>query len=248
MTAPREVAPAVPPAGDPVLEVTGVTGGYEDIQVLRGVTFEVRRGELVALLGPNGHGKSTLLKAICGLHPATGGTIRFEGEDITRLPAHRIVERGISYIAEERHLFPDMTVLENLQLGAWTRRARGEMARNLELVYRLFPRLEERRRQPCSTLSGGESRMVAIGRGLMSGARLLLVDEPSIGLAPGMKKHLYEAIARVNENGITVLLVEQEIDYALRLAGRLYLLKKGAIQLERAAAEADRDQLREWYF
>jgi branched-chain amino acid transport system ATP-binding protein len=232
----------------PVLEVRDVTGGYEDIQVLRGVTLEVREQEIVALLGPNGHGKSTLLKALCGLHPATGGTIVFEGEDITSLPAHRIVERGLAYIAEERHLFSDMTVLENLQLGAWTKRARGGMARNLDMVYALFPRLHERRGQACYTLSGGESRMVAIGRGLMSGARMLLVDEPSIGLAPGMKKHLYEAIERVNEAGITVLLVEQEIDYALRLSSRLYLLHKGSVQFERPSSQAGKDELREWYF
>jgi branched-chain amino acid transport system ATP-binding protein len=248
VTAARDATPAQPVAQAPMLEIRDVTGGYEDIQVLRGVTFEVRPREIVALLGPNGHGKSTLLKAICGLHPATGGAIVFEGEDITAVPAHRIVERGIAYIAEERHLFADMTVLENLQLGAWTKRARKNQARSLEMVFELFPRLQERQRQACYTLSGGESRMVAIGRGLMSGARLLLVDEPSIGLAPGMKKALYGAISQVNQTGITVLLVEQEIDYALRLSQRMYLLKKGAIQLETATAEADRDQLREWYF
>jgi branched-chain amino acid transport system ATP-binding protein len=232
-----------------MLEVRDLVGGYEDIQVLRGATFEVREREIVALIGPNGHGKSTLLKAISGLHPATGGSIRLAGEEIAGLPAHRVVERGIAYIAEERHLFTEMSVLENLQLGAYARGARRSMARNLEMVFDLFPRLRERQRQACSTLSGGESRMVAIGRGLMSGARLLLIDEPSIGLAPGMKKHLYGAIRRINRDaGITVLLVEQEIDYALRLSSRLYLLKKGAVQFERASPEADPDELREWYF
>lgn len=232
-----------------LLEVRGVTGGYEDIGVLRGVDLDVREGEIVGLLGPNGHGKSTLLKAISGVHPTTGGTITFRGEEIGRLPAHEIVARGIAYIPEERYLFVDMPVLENLQLGAYTKGARPEMARNLEMVFEIFPRLKERRRQPCDTLSGGESRMVAIARGLMSGAKLLLVDEPSIGLAPGLKKGVYAAIRRINEEaGITVLLVEQEIDYALRLAERIYLLKKGRVESEQPAAEADIAEIHEAYF
>ncbi|HVL53175.1 MAG TPA: ABC transporter ATP-binding protein [Vitreimonas sp.] len=232
-----------------MLEVRDVVGGYQDIQVLRGVTLDVAEGEIVGLLGPNGHGKSTLLKAISGLHPATGGSIRFLGEETRGLPTHRIVELGIAYIAEERHLFSDMTVLENLQLGAHTPRARREFDRNLELVFGIFPRLKERQRQVCVTMSGGESRMVAIARGLMSGARLLLVDEPSIGLAPAMKKTVYGAIRRVNqEAGITILLVEQEIDYAVRLASRLYLLKKGAVEFERPSSQADLGELKEAYF
>lgn len=232
-----------------LLALREVTGGYQDIQVLRGVTLHVNEGEIVALLGPNGHGKSTLLKAISGLHPATGGEISFRGETITKLPSHRIVERGMAYIAEERHLFTDMSVLDNLQLGAYAVGARHELQQNLERVFDLFPVLKERRRQLCSTLSGGESRMVAIGRGLMSGARMLLVDEPSIGLSPGMKKNLYTAIERINrEAEITVLLVEQEIDYALRLSSRLYLLRKGSVQFERRSHEVDLDELRESYF
>ena len=192
-----------------LLEVRDVTGGYEDIQVLRGVSFDVREGEILALFGPNGHGKSTLLKAIAGVHPATGGTIRFLDREISRLPAHGIVALGLAYIPEERHLFTDMTVSENLVLGAYSPAARRSQARNLELVYEVFPRLAERGRQPCATLSGGESRMVAIARGLMSDAKLLLVDEPSIGLAPGLRKTLYGAIERLNEeHGITILLVE----------------------------------------
>lgn len=232
-----------------MLEVRGVVGGYEDIGVLHGVDLEVHEGEVVGLLGPNGHGKSTLLKAISGIHPATGGEIRFQGEDITGLPAHEIVERGIAYIAEERFLFADMPVLENLQLGAWIPRARARYRENLEMVYELFPRLRERERQHCSTLSGGEAQMVAIARGLMSGARMLLIDEPSIGLSPGLKKGVYESIERINrETGITVLLVEQEIDYALRLAKRIYLLKRGRIEFEQPAAEADVEAIHEAYF
>jgi branched-chain amino acid transport system ATP-binding protein len=232
-----------------VLAVRGVVGGYEDIGVLHGVDLDVREGEIVGLLGPNGHGKSTLLKAISGVHPATGGEITFEGEDITRRPAHEIVARGIAYIPEERYLFADMPVLENLQLGAYTRGARGQMARNLEMVYELFPRLEERKRQPCATLSGGESQMVAIARGLMSGARLLLVDEPSIGLSPGLKRGVYASIGKINaEAGITILLVEQEIDYALRLSERVYLLKRGRIESEQPASEANVEEIHEAYF
>lgn len=232
-----------------MLDVKDVTGGYADIGVLRGVDFHVDEGEIVALLGPNGHGKSTLLKAISGVHPATGGSIEFKGDDITRLPAHRIVEGGIAYIPEERYLFTDMPVIENLMLGAYNRNARAEMNKNLELVFSIFPRLEERKRQHCSTLSGGESRMVAIARGLMAGTSLLLVDEPSIGLSPGLKKGVYEAIQRINqEAGITVLLVEQEIDYALRLASRLYLLKKGQVEFERSTDAVDTDEIHKAYF
>jgi branched-chain amino acid transport system ATP-binding protein len=232
-----------------MLEVRDLTAGYEDIQVLRGTSFDVREGEVVALFGPNGHGKSTLLKVVSGVHPAISGTVAFRGEDITGLPAHAIVERGIAYIAEERHLFTDMSVWENLHLGAYNRAARPEQARNLELVFDVFPRLAERRSQRCSTLSGGEGRMVAIARGLMSGASLLLVDEPSIGLAPGLKKSVYEAIAKINRDaGITVLLVEQEIDHALHLASRAYVLKKGAVLFERPIDAVDVEEIKEAYF
>lgn len=233
----------------PLLEARQVTGGYEDIAVLWDVELEVEEGEIVALLGPNGHGKSTFLKAVSGLNPATGGEIRFRGERIDSLSPHEIVAAGIAYIAEERFLFDDMSVLENLQLGAYTKGARPHITRNLDLVFKMFPRLDERQGQACGTLSGGEARMVAIARGLMSNASLLLVDEPSIGLSPGMKKGVYEAIERINtETGITILLVEQEISYALELAQRLYLLKKGRIALERNTATADLAEIQKEYF
>lgn len=232
-----------------VLRVRNVTSAYGDIQVLRGVSLDVADGEIVALLGPNGHGKSTLLKAIAGVHPATGGSIELDGEEIVTEPPHRIVQRGVAYIPEERHLFPEMTVFENLRLGAYTRRARERFEENLAFVYEIFPRLRERRGQACQSLSGGESRMVAIARGLMGGARILLIDEPSIGLAPGLKKGVYEAIRRINEQaGISVLLVEQEIDHALRLARRAYLLKKGEILFERPVSELDVAHVKEAYF
>lgn len=232
-----------------MLRIRDVTSAYGDIQVLRGVSLDVGDGEIVALLGPNGHGKSTLLKAIAGVHPATGGSIELDGEEIVAEPPHRIVQRGVAYIPEERHLFPEMTVFENLRLGAYTRRARERFEEDLAFVYEIFPRLRERRYQACQSLSGGESRMVAIARGLMSGARILLVDEPSIGLAPGLKKGVYEAIRRINQQGgISVLLVEQEIDHALRLAGRVYLLKKGEILFERPVSELDVTHVKEAYF
>lgn len=232
-----------------MLDVQDVVSAYEDIQVLRGVTLRVREGEVVALFGPNGHGKSTLLKAISGVHPPTSGSIRYRGEEIAHAPSHEIVARGVAYIAEERHLFTDMTVQENLTLGAYNSRARRSMVENLDLVYEVFPRLEERRKQSCSTLSGGESRMVAIARGLMSGASLLLLDEPSIGLAPGLKKVLYRSIQRINEDAeITILLVEQEIEHALGMANRVYLLKKGEVLFERRASEADATEIKEAYF
>ncbi len=232
-----------------MLDVRDVTSSYEDIQVLRGVTLSVEQGEIVALLGPNGHGKSTLLKAISGVHPATSGSIVFLGEDVTRLPSHRIVERGVSYIPEERYLFPEMSVWENLHLGAYNHEARRQAAKSLDLVYEVFPRLEERSTQLCLSLSGGESRMVAIARGLMSGAKMLLVDEPSIGLAPGLKKTLYDAIGRINaEAGITILLVEQEIEHALRLASRVYVLKKGAVLFERPISDITIAEIKEAYF
>lgn len=231
------------------LDVRDVTAGYGDIPVLRGVSFGIHEGEIVALFGPNGHGKSTLLKVISGVHPLTSGSILFSGEDVARLPAHEIVGHGIAYIAEERHLFPEMTVWENLHLGAYNRAARKDLSAKLEFVYEVFPRLKERTQQPCLTLSGGEGRMVAIARGLMSGASLLLIDEPSIGLAPGLKKTVYEAIETINREGkITVFLVEQEIEYGVRLANRVYLMKKGAIQFERAASEVDVEEIKEAYF
>lgn len=232
-----------------MLEVEDLRGGYGDLAVLHDVSLRVDHGEVVALLGPNGHGKSTLLKTLSGVHPATGGTIRLHGEEIQDLPAHDIVRRGIAYIAEERHLFADMTVRENLLLGAFGPRGRPDLEANLARAYTLFPRLDERRNQRCSTLSGGEARMVALARGLMSGAEILLIDEPSIGLSPGMKKTVYRAIREINADlDITVLLVEQELDYALGLADRVYVLKHGHVLFERTAATVHTDEVREAYF
>jgi len=232
-----------------MLEVRAVDSFYEDIQVLRQLSIQVEEGEIVALFGPNGHGKSTLLKTISGLHPPASGAILYRGEEISRLPSHKIVEKGLAYIPEERHLFRDMTVLENLRMGAYNVRGREHFEDNLQFVYGIFPRLAERKGQLCSTLSGGESRMVAIARGLMSGASLLLVDEPSIGLAPGLKQAVFEAIQEINrEVNITILLVEQEIEYPLEMAHRVYMLKKGQILFERVASEVNVEEIREAYF
>jgi branched-chain amino acid transport system ATP-binding protein len=232
-----------------MLEAHRVDSFYGDMQVLRQVSLKVSEGEIIALFGPNGHGKSTLLKAISGLHPPTSGSITYKGQEVSNLPTHKIVKMGLAYIPEERHLFRDMTVLENLKLGAYSVHARAKIEENLEFVCEIFPRLAERKNQLCSTLSGGESRMVAIARGLMSGASLLLIDEPSIGLAPGLKKAVFEAIQEINrEANITILIVEQEIEHPLEMSNRIYLLKKGQILFERAASEVDVQEIKEAYF
>jgi branched-chain amino acid transport system ATP-binding protein len=232
-----------------MLEVQDIDSFYGELQVLRQVSLHVDEGEVVALFGPNGHGKSTLLKAISGLHPPVAGSVKFNGEELSKLPVHKIVERGLAYIPEERNLFTDMTVMENLKMGAYNPRAHKTIKSNLEFVFRVFPRLEERQNQYCSTLSGGEARMVAIGRGLMSETSLLLVDEPSIGLSPGMRKAVFEAIARINtERKITILIVEQEIENALALSQRFYLLKNGQVAFERKASEVDVAEIERAYF
>ncbi len=232
-----------------MLELNGVDGYYADLQVLRQVSLVVNSGEVVALFGPNGHGKSTLLKTISGLHQAAAGSIKFEGHEISSLPSHKIVEMGIAYIPEERHLFRDMTVMENLKMGAYNRRARPSTQQNLAFVLEVFPRLAERKDQLTSTLSGGESRMVAVARGLMSEPTLLMLDEPSIGLSPGMRHIVFDSIAKINrEKKITILIVEQEIRNALKLANRIYMLKKGQILFERSAAEVNVEEIEKAYF
>lgn len=232
-----------------MFEVKGVCSAYGDIQVLYDIDIHIDEGEVVALFGPNGHGKSTLLKAISGVHPAMKGSILFQGEDITSTPAHKIVEKGIAYIPEERFLFPDMTVMENLNMGAYNLNARPHIKENLEFVFEVFPRLAERKSQLCSTLSGGEARMVAIGRGLMCNASMLMVDEPSIGLSPSMKFAVFEAVEKVNkEKNLTILIVEQEIEHALRMANRMYQIKKGKILFERKADEIDVQEIEKAYF
>jgi branched-chain amino acid transport system ATP-binding protein len=215
-----------------MLEVDKIDTFYGEFQVLRKVSVRVGDEELVVLFGPNGHGKSTLLKAICGLLMATSGSIRFNEEEIGKLPTERVVEMGITYIAEEKHLFPQMSVIKNLRLGAYNKNAREKEEENLEYVFQLFPKLKERAQQFASTLSGGEGRMLALGRGLMSDAKLLAIDEPSFGLAPNLRSHVFKTIREINDRGISIILVEQNIPQVSDLADRIYLMEEGVITFE----------------
>ncbi len=215
-----------------MLRVERLQTAYGECPVLRGVSLRAEEGQIVIVLGPNGHGKSTLLKSVCGLVRPQSGSVRFREEELTALPAEKIVERGITYIPEDRHLFPEMTILENLRLGAYNRNARAKTEENLEYVLATFPRLKQRARRPASTLSGGEARMLAIGRGLMSNARLLAIDEPSLGLAPNLREEMFQKIAEINRRGISILLVEQSMPQLAEIASRIYLLEEGLIVFE----------------
>jgi len=198
------------------------------MHVIRGIDLDVRAGELISIFGSNGHGKSTFLKAISGLVHVAEGTVTYKDEDITNHKPHQIVAKGITYIPEDRNIFRGMTVLENLKLGAYLLKARKKENQSLETVLGIFPRLGERKKQIASTLSGGELRMLAVGRGLMTDADLLLIDEPSIGLSPLLKKEMYEVVERIRrEAGKTIILVEQEIKEAIKIADKVYLLKRG---------------------
>ncbi len=212
-----------------MLELEGVDAGYKDLQVLWGVSLRVGEGELVALVGPNGAGKTTTLRIISGLLRPTAGSVRFHGRPLDREPPHRIVEMGISQVPEGGRIFTGMSVEENLELGAFTARARKEKAQSMKWVYQLFPRLEERKKQRAGTLSGGERQMLAIGRALMSRPSLLLLDEPSFGLAPLLVEQIFEMITEINRQGVAVLLVEQNVRAALELAQRAYVIENGRI-------------------
>ena len=217
----------------PLLEVAGLDAGYGDVQVLWDVSLQIRPGEAVALIGSNGAGKTTLLRAISGVIPAGRGRIAFRGQDLTRVTPDRRVQAGIAHVPEGRQLFAGMTVCENLLMGAYTRAAsRAELARDLEEVMALFPVLSDRQHQLAGTLSGGEQQMCAIGRGLMARPRLLLLDEPSLGLAPVMVKLIFETLQRVNDTGTTIMLVEQNVPRALQLSHRGYVLENGRLVLE----------------
>ncbi len=212
-----------------MLELEGVDAGYKDLQVLWGVSLRVGEGELVALVGPNGAGKTTTLRIISGLLKPAAGSVRFHGRPLDREPPHRIVEMGISQVPEGGRIFTGMSVEENLELGAFTARARKEKAQSMKWVYQLFPRLEERKKQRAGTLSGGERQMLAIGRALMSRPSLLLLDEPSFGLAPLLVEQIFEMITEINRQGVAVLLVEQNVRAALELAQRAYVIENGRI-------------------
>ena len=212
-----------------LLRVDGIEVGYGDLTAVGDVSLEVREGEAVALIGANGAGKTTTLRAVSGLLPLRRGRIEFEGRRLDGLTSAQIVARGIAHVPEGRQLFPTMTVLENLELGARTRAARARRDESLGRVFDLFPRLQERREQLAGTLSGGEQQMCAIGRGLMACPRLLMLDEPSLGLAPVMVKAIFEDLGRINVQGLTILLVEQNVLRSLQLAHRGYVLENGRV-------------------
>jgi branched-chain amino acid transport system ATP-binding protein len=222
-----------------LLDVIGAEVRYGAVPALRGFTISVEEGEIVALLGANGAGKTTTLRMISGLHHASSGTVSFDGADISRLSAHEIVERGISHVPEGRRIFPQMTVLENLEIGAF-HKPHVEAAK-LDEVYELFPILKDRRKQQGGNLSGGEQQMLAIGRALMAQPRLLLLDEPSMGLAPLIVQTIFEIIKTIRDQGVTVLLVEQNAAKALQLADRGYVLETGVIVLQDSADALLRD-------
>jgi branched-chain amino acid transport system ATP-binding protein len=222
--------PATPSTGaTPVLQLTDVHSYYGHIHALQGISLEVRPGEIVTLLGANGAGKTTTLKTIHGLIQARQGRIDFEGRDITTMPAHDHVKIGIGQAPEGRRIFSRMSVLENLQMGAYSRRDRSDLQRDYDRVFELFPRLQERRTQSAGTLSGGEQQMLAIGRALMTRPKLLMLDEPSMGLSPILVQEIFAIIKDINQQGATILLVEQNALMALGVANRGYVLQTGRI-------------------
>jgi branched-chain amino acid transport system ATP-binding protein len=215
----------------PLLEVENVTVDYDGAIALRDVSLSVEQGSIVALVGSNGAGKSTLLSTVVGLKRPARGRVLFDGREITGLPAHRVARLGVVLVPEGRRLFPGLPVWRNLLLGAYGRRDNGSRAETLEVVHELFPALERRRNQQAATLSGGEQQMLAIGRALMSRPRLLLLDEPSLGIAPQLVVRIFDSLREINEQGITILLVEQRLQQALRLASRGYVLQTGRVAL-----------------
>jgi branched-chain amino acid transport system ATP-binding protein len=221
-----------------MLEVSGLSAGYLGENVVEGVDMEVGVGQAVTIIGSNGAGKTTLFRALCGMLPVSAGRVRFDGENITGRPTHRVARAGLAYVPAERHLFPGMSVRENLLLGAYPGRPDPSA---LQLVFDLFPRLEERRRQPAGSLSGGEQQMLAVGRALVSRPRLLMLDEPTTGLAPKLAKSAYEALQVLKEKGVTLLVAEQQVPLALSLADRGYVLENGRIRLEGTSEDLARN-------
>jgi branched-chain amino acid transport system ATP-binding protein len=231
-----------------MLSLHGVSAGYGSFRALVDVSLEVGAGEAVGVIGPNGAGKTTLMRVISGLVPPRAGELRLEGRSLAGLPAHRIVEAGIAHVPENRRLFPKLTIEENLRMGAFIQDARRQFVERLAWVYELFPRLKERRTQLAGTMSGGEQQMCAIGRALMSRPKLLLMDEPSAGLAPLVVEQVFELVRRIRAEGFTVLIVEQNVRQVLEIVDRAYLLEVGTIRLAgTAAALRDNDFIRQSY-
>ena len=229
-----------------MLKIEHLYFSYGEVQILSDVSLQVNDGEFVVLFGPNGHGKSTLLKTICGLQRADSGSVDYNGQMIHSLPVQKIVEMGLSYIAEDRHLFPDMSVADNLAMGAYNKNARKQEKRNQEYVYDVFPKLKTLRRHMASTLSGGEARMLAIGRGIMADADFLAIDEPSFGLAPNLRVEVFKNINEIRKDGASILLVEQSTPIAAKYADRIYVLEDGRIVFEGTRDEAmSSDDVRE---
>ncbi len=224
-----------------MLKVTDLKVYYGVIQAIKGISFEVNEGEVIALIGANGAGKTTILHTVTGLVEAKAGTVEFEGRDITKMPGHKIVTLGMAHVPEGRRVFSDLTVLENLKLGAYTRKDKNEVEETLKMVYKRFPRLEERKNQMAGTLSGGEQQMLAMGSALMSHPKIILMYEPSMGLSPIFVNEIFDIIKEVSASGTTVLLVEQNAKKALSIADRAYVLETGKIVLEGKADELMND-------
>ena len=220
-----------------MLSLAAVSAGYGSFQALFGVSLEVPQGEAVGVIGPNGAGKTTLMRVISGLLPLRDGAMTLEGRPVGGLPAHRMVEQGIAHVPENRRLFPRLSVEDNLRIGAFIPQARQRFAEQLERIYTLFPRLKDRREQLAGTLSGGEQQMCAIGRALMSDPKLLLLDEPSAGLAPVVVQQVFELVKRIRGSGLTVLIVEQNVQQVLKVVDRAYLLEAGTIRASGTSEE-----------
>jgi branched-chain amino acid transport system ATP-binding protein len=220
-----------------MLELSAVDAGYGSFQALFGVNLEVKAGEAVGVIGPNGAGKTTLMRVISGLIRPSKGSLTMEGVDVLATPPHRIVSLGIAHVPENRRLFPRLTVDDNLKMGAFMPEARAKYSERLEFVFELFPRMKERRSQMAGTMSGGEQQMCAIGRALMSNPKLLLLDEPSAGLAPVVVQQVFELVKRIRGRGLTVLIVEQNVQQVLRVVDRAYLLEAGTIRASGSAAD-----------
>lgn len=224
-----------------LLEVTGLEVFYGVIQAIKGISFEVSQGEVIALIGANGAGKTTTLQTITGLIPSKAGKIVYDGKDITKIPGHKLVSMGVAHVPEGRRVFAQLSVLQNLKLGAYTRNDKNELEETLKKIYARFPRLEERKNQPAGTLSGGEQQMLAMGRALMSHPKLIVMDEPSMGLSPIYVNEIFDIIKEINDSGTTVLLVEQNAKKALSIAHKAYVLETGKIVLSGDAKELMND-------